>query len=466
MGLGTQSVIFDLDGSNKGKFYGNEVSGNSGGGLNSFVSLMGDAVAYQNLFVSNTSWTGVACSGGAVYNNYILDNSVNLAVNAYGDCDVLNNTIVGNSINAGSTYAAVYMSNDTNKVSNNLIAYNTGNQSFYHHSSDTSVFEYNALYNNGTDPAASSLADGNLLCDPLFGVTTYTNPDVVIYGEGSECIDMGKVESLVTVDYFDTARALDGDGVAGVQYDPGAYEAPTYTVPSVTTAPEITGLGVSPATFSPDSDGTADLTVISFNISENADLTVTILNSSDVEIKKIVDGVAQSAGSVLLSWDGMNELSQVAEDGTYKVKVEITNTNGDDSAEVSVEIDTTGQASGNKCAGYTDVPASHPSCDAIEYMQSVGAMTGNPNGSFAPNDLLQRDQVAKIVLETFGLFDAGEDYCNGTDPFPDVKSTDWAYQYICRGVELGMITGHFEFSQYRSFQDHAVHKLHQPLLIS
>ena len=66
----------------------------------------------------------------------------------------------------------------------------------------------------------------------------------------------------------------------------------------------------------------------------------------------------------------------------------------------------------------------------------------NPDGTFAPNELLQRDQVAKISLETFGLFDDTADYCNGTDPFPDVPPAQWSYQYICRGVDVGMITGY------------------------
>lgn len=94
------------------------------------------------------------------------------------------------------------------------------------------------------------------------------------------------------------------------------------------------------------------------------------------------------------------------------------------------------------CAGYTDVSKTDSDCDAIEYVQSIGAMTGNPNGTFEPNEYLQRDQIAKISLETFDLFSGSKDYCDGARPFPDVRSGDWSFQYICRGVELGMITGY------------------------
>lgn len=441
MGLGSHAMIVDLAGSNKALVYGNEMTDNTGGGLNSVASFIGAVEVYENLFSGNSAWTGAGCSGSTLYNNYFLDNTANQVINAYGNCNVYNNTVAGNTINAGASYAAILMSASTNKVSNNLIVHNAGNQPFVRAAGDSSTFEYNAMYGNGTDPDEASLTDGNLLCDPLFTGSSYTNPDHAKLGEGSACIDKGKVVSTVDTDFFGTSRPLDGDGAGGAQYDPGAYEAPTYTAPPSSTAPVISGLGVSPATFSPDSDGVQDVTTIAFNISDNADVSVTILNASDVEIKKLMISEAKSAGSQLLTWDGKNTLNQVVEDGTYKVKVYISNTNGNDTEIVEVTVNVSGGA-GGECAGYSDVPASHPSCDAIEYMQSIGAMTGNPDGTFAPDEYLQRDQVAKIVLETFDKFDAAEDYCGGEDPFPDVGPTAWSYQYICRGVELGMITGY------------------------
>lgn len=96
---------------------------------------------------------------------------------------------------------------------------------------------------------------------------------------------------------------------------------------------------------------------------------------------------------------------------------------------------------GSECAGYSDVEKTDSDCDAITYVQTLGAMTGNPNGTFEPDELLQRDQVAKISLETYGLFDGAASYCSAA-PFPDVTSSAWSYQYVCRGVALGMITGY------------------------
>ncbi|HLG25676.1 MAG TPA: S-layer homology domain-containing protein, partial [Candidatus Gracilibacteria bacterium] len=151
----------------------------------------------------------------------------------------------------------------------------------------------------------------------------------------------------------------------------------------------------------------------------------------------------QGNGSNSVTWDGKDGGSFVT-NGAYVFKVW-----GKDGMKDVLSVqesftvaDTVTPPTSEKCAGYTDVAASDSDCDAIEYVKSIGAMTGNPDGTFAPDDLLQRDQIAKISLETFNLYDDAEDYCDGTDPFPDVTPTSWAYQYICRGVAIDMITGY------------------------
>ena len=94
------------------------------------------------------------------------------------------------------------------------------------------------------------------------------------------------------------------------------------------------------------------------------------------------------------------------------------------------------------CAGYSDVDADDQDCDAIEYVQSIGAMTGNDDWTFGRNNFFQRDQMAKIVLEAWDQFDENMDYCEVAHPFPDVTSGDWSYQYVCRAKELGVVTGY------------------------
>jgi len=98
------------------------------------------------------------------------------------------------------------------------------------------------------------------------------------------------------------------------------------------------------------------------------------------------------------------------------------------------------------CAGFKDISSSDKSCAAIQYVKSTGAMTGNPDGTFEPNELLQRDQIAKIALKAFAKFNTTTNYCMGTAPFGDVGSSSWALQYICRAKTLGVVTGYKDSS--------------------
>jgi hypothetical protein len=94
------------------------------------------------------------------------------------------------------------------------------------------------------------------------------------------------------------------------------------------------------------------------------------------------------------------------------------------------------------CADFKDVAATNSSCDAIKYVKSISAMTGNPDGTFDPNGFLQRDQIAKIALVTFKKFNSSDDYCLAKAPFSDVLSSSWAFQYICRAKALNVVTGY------------------------
>jgi hypothetical protein len=129
--------------------------------------------------------------------------------------------------------------------------------------------------------------------------------------------------------------------------------------------------------------------------------------------------------------------------GTYdNCKLAVTDWIGNVSE--SLIIPTFVVQAGAKCAGFIDIADSDADCDAIAYVKSVGAMTGNPDGSFKAEGDLQRDQIAKIALKTFGKFDESADYCDQQNPFPDVSATAWSYQYICRAKALAVVTGYTE----------------------
>jgi hypothetical protein len=205
--------------------------------------------------------------------------------------------------------------------------------------------------------------------------------------------------------------------------------------------PVISGLGVTIDPFSPDDDGQQDTTTVTFGLNTEADVTIVVKNDSNVEIRRLMDNQPMSAGQVNSVWNGKETGGSLVPDGQYTVVATAENILGTDEVSVPVTVSTEAPAPG-KCAGFDDVAENHPDCDAIDFVKSIGAMTGHPDGTFRTAEVLQRDQVAKISLETFNLFNSSANYCDGTPAFPDVPASAWSFQYVCRGVDLGMITGY------------------------
>lgn len=206
-------------------------------------------------------------------------------------------------------------------------------------------------------------------------------------------------------------------------------------------APTLSNLAVSPNPYDP-SVGSASLSYALNGSLGFTTVNAAIYSSADQNTAlKTWSFTNQANGTNTFTWDGKDTNSQTVANGSYVFKV----TGNDGSTTLAPQqasfTVSKGQPS-SSCAGFTDVSASDPDCAAITYVKSIGAMTGNPDGTFAPSSLLQRDQVAKIVLETFNKFDAQVDNCQGVNPFPDVTAVDWAFQYICRGKAIGMITGY------------------------
>ncbi|MBL0385939.1 S8 family serine peptidase [Tumebacillus sp. ITR2] len=83
--------------------------------------------------------------------------------------------------------------------------------------------------------------------------------------------------------------------------------APTFTTPTFSVNP-----------FHPTTGAT---TALSYNLSEDATVTVTVVNASGAAVKTLLNGVKQSAGSNTVAWDGKNSSGVVLAAGTYTVKL-------------------------------------------------------------------------------------------------------------------------------------------------
>ena len=96
-------------------------------------------------------------------------------------------------------------------------------------------------------------------------------------------------------------------------------------------------------------------------------------------------------------------------------------------------------------AEFSDLNSNSPFFDAVNYVQSQGIVNGYTDGTYKPENRINRAEFVKIV--TSAVFD--EDQILGCAPnkvFPDVSSNDWFYPYICVASNNGIVNGYSDGS--------------------
>lgn len=76
----------------------------------------------------------------------------------------------------------------------------------------------------------------------------------------------------------------------------------------------------------------------------------------------------------------------------------------------------------------------------ISVLTNLGAVSGNPDGTYAASRTLNRAEFLKIVLKSAPVqdfLDADKSNC-----FPDVKAEDWYSMYVCAAKRKGMVSGY------------------------
>lgn len=206
----------------------------------------------------------------------------------------------------------------------------------------------------------------------------------------------------------------------------------------------LNNLSASPDPYNPSTNITFKYSLN--GSSGNANIDAAVYDSNDTQnALKSWKFTNQSSGSNSIVWNGVDKDGKKIGVGGYIFKVwGVEDNKNIVPQQTSFTVQTGSSApivapdnSSSYCA-YPDVASNDVDCEAIKWAKAVGVITGNANGQLQPNAYVQRDQMAKIVLELYGL--AKPNSCE-SKPFSDVELTDWAADYICRGVELGIIFG-------------------------
>jgi amicyanin len=88
---------------------------------------------------------------------------------------------------------------------------------------------------------------------------------------------------------------------------------------------------------------------------------------------------------------------------------------------------------------FSDVSMSHPNRTAILYLKDHGVISGYPDGTFKPDQVVNRAETLKIILlgsgvtvpETIDL-----------EPFRDISRTEWYAPYVAKAKELEIVEGY------------------------
>lgn len=88
---------------------------------------------------------------------------------------------------------------------------------------------------------------------------------------------------------------------------------------------------------------------------------------------------------------------------------------------------------------FADVSEAHPYAEAIEYLREEGIIEGYANGTFRPNQYVNRVEILKMLLLGFG-YEVPEDF---TMPeFIDLDEEAWYLPYLNFSLELDIVEGH------------------------
>lgn len=87
---------------------------------------------------------------------------------------------------------------------------------------------------------------------------------------------------------------------------------------------------------------------------------------------------------------------------------------------------------------FKDLPSSHKSYAAAEFLKASGVLQGYDDGTFRPNNKVSRAEAVKILVSTAMTSDK---LPTGKPPFGDIPDGAWYAPYVSAGLQLGVIDG-------------------------
>lgn len=92
-----------------------------------------------------------------------------------------------------------------------------------------------------------------------------------------------------------------------------------------------------------------------------------------------------------------------------------------------------------QAAPFKDIPANSPVLEAAEYLRSVGVLSGYPDGTFRPDQKVNRAEAIKLIIAPLLKAEALAQLT--ATPFSDVKTGDWYLPYVEAARQNSIVDG-------------------------
>ncbi len=89
-------------------------------------------------------------------------------------------------------------------------------------------------------------------------------------------------------------------------------------------------------------------------------------------------------------------------------------------------------------AAFSDLPRAHDNYVAVNYLNEAGIISGYEDGTYKPEQLINRAEALKIILEGSNI--ETPDQIESSD-FSDVKTDDWFARYVVGAQQIGIVNG-------------------------
>ncbi|MBD3330898.1 hypothetical protein GF354_05220 [Candidatus Peregrinibacteria bacterium] len=87
---------------------------------------------------------------------------------------------------------------------------------------------------------------------------------------------------------------------------------------------------------------------------------------------------------------------------------------------------------------FPDVPEDHKFYAAIESLKNLEIINGYPDGTFKPEEQVNRVEALKMILESAQIISPDSQSDTG---FPDVPTDSWFFKYVANAKKLGIVNG-------------------------